>query len=92
MGLVHFLVFILSPIQTRSRQYNADIQVHAVRYAMLEQLRNPPTGKTGSMNIPYYTVHYYTEQLCNVAQEVDILASSKSLAVVFKCLANLLST
>jgi len=28
----------------RSRQYNADIQIHTVRHAMLEQLRNPPAG------------------------------------------------
>lgn len=26
------------------RKYNADIQVHTVRYAMLEQLRHPPKG------------------------------------------------
>ena len=31
-------------LQTRSRQYNADIEVHTVRYAMLEQLRHPPKG------------------------------------------------
>ena len=31
--------------ETRSRGYNADIQVHTVRYAMVEQLRNPPTGR-----------------------------------------------
>lgn len=30
---------------SRSRGYNADIQVYTVRYAMVEQLRNPPTGK-----------------------------------------------
>lgn len=30
--------------QVRSRQYNADIQIHTVRHAMLEQLRNPPAG------------------------------------------------
>ena len=29
---------------SRSRGYNADIQVHTVRYAMVEQLRNPPAG------------------------------------------------
>lgn len=28
----------------RSRGYNADIQVHTVRYAMVEQLKNPPAG------------------------------------------------
>ena len=29
---------------SRSRSYNADIQVYTVRYAMVEQLRNPPNG------------------------------------------------
>lgn len=28
----------------RSNQYNANIQVHTIRHAMLEQLRNPPRG------------------------------------------------
>ncbi len=32
--------------QERSRDYNADIQIYTIRYAMLEQLRNPPEGRT----------------------------------------------
>ena len=31
-------------IQAQSRKYNADIEVYTVRYAMVEQLRNPPKG------------------------------------------------
>ena len=34
------LPFLALP-QVRSKEYNADIQVHTVRHAMLEQLRNP---------------------------------------------------
>ena len=46
-----FLSFLFLPssppplLQVRSREYNADIQVHTVRHAMLEQLRNPPSGE-----------------------------------------------
>jgi len=32
-------------IQRRGRMYNADLQVHTIRHAMLEQLRNPPAGQ-----------------------------------------------
>jgi len=32
-------------LQAKSAEYNADLHVHTVRYAMLEQLRNPPAGK-----------------------------------------------
>ena len=31
-------------IQAQSRKYNADIEVYTLRYAMVEQLRNPPKG------------------------------------------------
>lgn len=30
--------------QEQSKAYNADIQVYTIRYAMTEQLRNPPEG------------------------------------------------
>lgn len=38
--------------QVRSRQYNADIQIHTVRHAMLEQLRNPPAGREPILSLP----------------------------------------
>lgn len=38
---------------SRSRGYNADIQVHTVRYAMVEQLRNPPAGKDHMIIMSY---------------------------------------
>lgn len=31
-------------IQAKGAEYNGDLHVHTVRYAMLEQLRNPPAG------------------------------------------------
>ena len=31
-------------MQAQSRKYNADIEVYTLRYAMVEQLRNPPKG------------------------------------------------
>ena len=40
------------PWQVRSRQYNADIQIHTVRHAMLEQLRNPPAGREPISSLP----------------------------------------
>lgn len=38
---------------SRSRGYNADIQVHTVRYAMVEQLRNPPAGEDHMIIMSY---------------------------------------
>ena len=35
---------VLLYAQARSSEYNADIQLYTIRYAMLEQLRNPPEG------------------------------------------------
>ena len=38
------LSIYLFDMQAQSRKYNADIEVYTLRYAMVEQLRNPPKG------------------------------------------------
>lgn len=43
-------------IQKRSSEYNADIQVYTIRYAMTEQLRNPPAGIYTSLASCLYLV------------------------------------